>query len=118
MPAPLNGDMAMRVLQLALDGLSLRQQAISNNIANVDTPGFRASEVSFEGQLRRLLGRESVPLREGAARGHLCSEGAAFTATSMRTSRPAHISSTSGQSVVAVTPSNAPMKNDFISWTP
>lgn len=35
----------------ALDGLSVRQNVIANNIANVDTPGFRATSVDFESSL-------------------------------------------------------------------
>jgi flagellar basal-body rod protein FlgB len=35
-------------LQAAMSGLAARQRAIANNVANVDTPGFRASEVRFE----------------------------------------------------------------------
>ena len=46
-------------LQLALDGLSTRQRAIANNVANVDTPNFKGSEVSFEDQLQRAAGRRN-----------------------------------------------------------
>lgn len=35
----------------ALDGLAARQRAIANNIANVNTPGYRAQRVSFEDAL-------------------------------------------------------------------
>lgn len=35
----------------ALDGLALRQRTIANNIANVNTPNFRAQRVSFEAAL-------------------------------------------------------------------
>jgi flagellar basal-body rod protein FlgB len=38
-------------LSSALDGLSLRQRAIANNIANVNTPGYTAQRVSFEDAL-------------------------------------------------------------------
>jgi flagellar basal-body rod protein FlgB len=38
-------------LSSALDGLSLRQRAIANNIANVNTPGYTAQRVSFENAL-------------------------------------------------------------------
>src|SRR5690606_31121144 len=34
-----------------------RQQAISDNIANIDTPGYQAQHVDFETALRRELGR-------------------------------------------------------------
>ena len=43
------------VLAAALDGVSLRQQVIADNIANVDTPGFRASSVDFESSLRDAI---------------------------------------------------------------
>ncbi|MCP2032922.1 flagellar basal-body rod protein FlgB [Okibacterium sp. HSC-33S16] len=38
-------------LSSALDGLSMRQRAIANNIANVNTAGYRAQRVSFEDAL-------------------------------------------------------------------
>ncbi len=41
-------DNAIRAAKLALDGLSMKQGVISNNIANVDTPGYRAQEVDFD----------------------------------------------------------------------
>ena len=43
-------------LGFALDGLSMRQSAIADNLANIDTPGFRASSVDFESTLRSALG--------------------------------------------------------------
>lgn len=44
-----------QTLHGALDGLSARQRVISNNLANADTPGFKASEVEFEAQLQKGL---------------------------------------------------------------
>jgi flagellar basal-body rod protein FlgB len=38
-----------------LDGLWVRQQAISDNMANVETPGYKAKRVSFEDQLLKEL---------------------------------------------------------------
>lgn len=43
------------LLSHALDGSALRNEIIANNIANVDTPNFKRSEVLFEDQLRQLL---------------------------------------------------------------
>ncbi len=37
-----------QAVQASLDNTWLKTQVISNNIANVDTPGFKASTVSFE----------------------------------------------------------------------
>ena len=45
----------MRTASLALDGLSLRQQAISRNLANIDTPGYQAQTVNFEQTLKRMV---------------------------------------------------------------
>lgn len=39
----------------ALDASALRQKAISNNIANVDTPKYRASRVAFEEILQKEM---------------------------------------------------------------
>jgi len=35
-------------LSSALDGLALRQRTIANNIANINTPNYKAKRVSFE----------------------------------------------------------------------
>lgn len=48
-------DAVSQVLASALDGVALRQQVTANNIANVDTPGFRASSVDFESQLNAAI---------------------------------------------------------------
>lgn len=48
-------DATMRIMRAALDGLALRQQVTGNNIANAETPGFKASVVRFEEQLQRAL---------------------------------------------------------------
>jgi flagellar basal-body rod protein FlgB len=43
------------ILNSALDGIALRQRVIADNIANVDTPGYRASSVDFESSLRAAI---------------------------------------------------------------
>lgn len=48
-------DAVSRILGTALDGVSLRQSVIADNIANVDTPGYRASSVDFESSLRQAV---------------------------------------------------------------
>jgi flagellar basal-body rod protein FlgB len=69
-------DLAVRALEKALDGLSLRSQAISHNVANVDTPNFRSSEVSFEQDLQAALrgGRRNLALA-GTNAQHLALAG-------------------------------------------
>ena len=48
-------DAVSHVLATALDGVSLRQRVIADNIANVDTPGFRATTVDFETELKAAI---------------------------------------------------------------
>ncbi|MBC7528206.1 MAG: flagellar basal body rod protein FlgB [Chthonomonadaceae bacterium] len=43
----------------ALDAASLRHQAISNNLANVETPHYKRQEVRFEEQLAQALDNKS-----------------------------------------------------------
>ncbi|CAA9317165.1 MAG: Flagellar basal-body rod protein FlgB [uncultured Nocardioidaceae bacterium] len=66
----LGADRVEGVLHTALAGLSLRQDVIADNIANIDTPDFRASSVDFESSLRTAVARGGVP-----------AEGIALTAT-------------------------------------
>lgn len=51
---PIN-DNAMEVIEYALDALTLRSEVVANNVANSEVPGFRASRVSFENELRRAI---------------------------------------------------------------
>ena len=41
------------LLEKGLDTESLRRKVIANNIANVDVPHFKRSEVNFESELKR-----------------------------------------------------------------
>ena len=52
-------------LQSALDGLSLRQRAIADNVANIQTPGYHAKKVAFEDALSKAVSHGS-----GAAQAH------------------------------------------------
>jgi flagellar basal-body rod protein FlgB len=54
-------DLTMATAQYALDGLAQRANSRANNIANMNTPGFRASGVSFEAALSSALQNGSVP---------------------------------------------------------
>lgn len=46
---------ADKFLRKGLDTAALRHQVISNNLANVDTPRFKRSEVRFEDALRAAM---------------------------------------------------------------
>jgi flagellar basal-body rod protein FlgB len=51
----LTNDDMMDLVQKSLDAAALEHQVISNNLANVDTPGFKRSEVLFPEKLRQAL---------------------------------------------------------------
>lgn len=44
-----------KVLNGALDASSMRQEMISSNISNVNTPGYKAKRVDFEDTLKRVM---------------------------------------------------------------
>ena len=48
-------DVTDLALERALQGAGLRQQVIANNIANVNTPGFKRSDVDFQASLASAL---------------------------------------------------------------
>ena len=48
------------VLERALDAASLREQLLVNNIANVDTPGFKRSDIDFNAALRQAMSDSSA----------------------------------------------------------
>lgn len=50
------------ILEQALSAASFRHKVISNNIANVNTPGFKKSEVTFEQQLEQALGGNNLKI--------------------------------------------------------
>lgn len=46
----------INVLDRAADAAWIRHEAISNNISNVSTPGYKRQDVAFESELRKALG--------------------------------------------------------------
>ena len=74
---------AIRAAKLALNGLSLRQQAISRNLANIDTPGYHAQTVNFEETLKRALNESPTLAMQATNTAHLASpeQSTGFTST-------------------------------------
>jgi len=50
-------DSSLNISKLALDGLARRQEAISNNVANADTPGYQSTTVNFESVIKAALNK-------------------------------------------------------------
>jgi len=55
----------VNVLNKAADASWIRNEVIANNIANVDTPGYKRKDIKFEGYLKREI------MKEGYAGGDL-----------------------------------------------
>ena len=53
-------DPTTAALSSALDGLALREASIAANIANVDTPGYKAADVGFEQELALAMAGEGT----------------------------------------------------------
>lgn len=63
----MNSDLtSFQLLENALRAAQLRQQVYSNNIANIDTPGYKRQDVQFENVLQDALQRTVVPTPSGA----------------------------------------------------
>jgi flagellar basal-body rod protein FlgB len=48
-------DATMDAAQKGLNGLAMREEMISRNVANVDTPGYQAVQVDFEQSLQKQM---------------------------------------------------------------
>ncbi len=53
-------DKSAALLEKMLDVSSIKHKVIANNIANVNTPGYKKMDVSFADQLEKALNENSV----------------------------------------------------------
>ena len=62
---------SLQSIEAALSVRALRHDLLASNLANAETPGYRALDVDFESTMRDLLGRdrEGLPARLGAEPG-------------------------------------------------
>lgn len=54
-------DQSSASLRVAAAGLAARQSAIANNIANIETPGYKARKVEFEEALHSAVAQGESP---------------------------------------------------------
>ena len=54
-------DVTSQALHVALTGLAKRQRVTADNIANIQTPGFRAGKVQFESALADAVATGTSP---------------------------------------------------------
>jgi flagellar basal-body rod protein FlgB len=64
----------INVLDKAADASWLRNDALSNNIANVDTPNYKRQDVAFESELKKALGNSRYISTDAKVSGVLSSE--------------------------------------------
>lgn len=81
-------DVTFDSIGLALGAASKRQEVLANNIANVNTPGYKRQDVTFEDTLARALDESAT--RSGSAASDDALDGVTYTVetqgdTSMRT---------------------------------
>lgn len=77
-------DGTSRLLQEGLSGLVKRQQLIANNLANVDTPRYRAMDVPFEQVLDREIRKEGELQLAVTQPDHIATPAAMEQALSMQ----------------------------------
>ena len=56
-------DVTSSALEVAIRGTEQRQTVLANNLANVNTPGFKRSDVSFQGAWRTPCSRAAATPR-------------------------------------------------------
>ncbi|WP_171470421.1 flagellar basal body rod protein FlgB [Frigoriglobus tundricola] len=54
-------DSRLHILQQVMDAAALRHRVIAQNVANVNTPGYRRQEVVFEAEMARALAGTGGP---------------------------------------------------------
>jgi flagellar basal-body rod protein FlgB len=68
-------DVTSTTIQKALSGLSARQRAISDNVANLETPGYLAKRVDFEASLQAALADGDPAAAEASPSSSLAATG-------------------------------------------
>jgi flagellar basal-body rod protein FlgB len=58
-------------LQTYLQLTETRAQAITANMANVDTPGYKTRDIDFEGELKKAMNGTLSPTSDGTGSVHL-----------------------------------------------
>jgi flagellar basal-body rod protein FlgB len=58
---------SLQQLQGYLQAVTDRQQQITSNIANVDTPGYHGKDVDFQAEMRQIMSGNNGPQLQPAA---------------------------------------------------
>ncbi|MEJ5227438.1 flagellar basal body rod protein FlgB [Thermodesulfovibrio sp.] len=55
-------DNSIKLLQKIMDICSYRQKILASNIANADTPGYKAKDINFQEELKKAVQSENISL--------------------------------------------------------
>lgn len=55
-----------KAMEASLNALNTKQQVITQNLANIDTPGYKAQEVSFEDMLNKNIDERMERNKDGS----------------------------------------------------
>lgn len=78
-------DITMGAVEYALRGLATRADVRANNVANVNTPGFRGQRVDFESTLSTALQRGAGPVAAPAVLADMAMPNASGTTVDLET---------------------------------
>ncbi len=67
-------DKTPKVLKKVLDFNLQRNNQIASNIANIDTPGYKATDIKFEDQLRTAIGAGNQLKMKATQNGHISAD--------------------------------------------
>lgn len=81
-------DRTIGLLERAMDVRGARQRVIASNIANEETPGYRAKDLQFKDALSHASGTRAVQIHV-THRGHIVSGGGTLQASGRVTEIPA-----------------------------
>lgn len=75
---------ALRFQQAALELRARRQEVLASNIANADTPNFKARDIDFASALRSALAGSGAGTLDRTSPGHLAAAGTAVLAAPLQ----------------------------------
>ena len=76
--ASINFDNALGIHPKALQLRAARAEVLANNLANADTPNFKARDMNFQAMLAAHMPKEQSLSMERTHRGHLQGQYAIF----------------------------------------
>ena len=53
----------MEALKVSVEGNALRQRLVASNVANINTPGYKTKDLSFEKLYQMRTGGGEIPLK-------------------------------------------------------